>query len=113
MSPVGREFLPADCYFVIRLSLRRRLQGPHRVGAAQLGGQGAAQRQPQHETAAFADLALHGDVAAMLAQDLAADGESKPGALGALGAETIDQGSLGFVSGAGRTQPPRGRRAAR
>src|SRR5262249_1050002 len=46
----------------------------------------ALQRQAQDHARALAGLTLHQDVATVLAQDFATDGQAQAGALGALGA---------------------------
>src|SRR5262249_21144859 len=54
---------------------------------ARLRAEGAAQRQPQNELGALAGRALHQDVAAVLAQDLAADGQPQARPLRAFSAD--------------------------
>src|SRR5262249_28738483 len=67
-----------------------RFRGQNRnllIGGAEVLGERAAKRNPQRELAALAGLAVDKDVAAVLAENLAADRQAQAGPLGALGAE--------------------------
>src|SRR5579872_3033441 len=62
----------------VSLGLFFRRQDGKAGGSAARVVAGVAQRQPQREEAALADFALHEDVAAVFAHDLAADGQAQP-----------------------------------
>src|SRR5262249_26150502 len=66
------------------LFFQRRQVG---AGAARVDAQGALDRQPKGKKAPLAQLALDQDVAAVLAENFAADGQAQAGALGPLAAD--------------------------
>src|SRR5439155_9010070 len=85
-SPTGLESYPTAN--VRPLLLFRRPHRRHvRVRLPEIDRQRALHRQAQDESASLARLALHDDVAAVLAEDLATDRQSQAGALRALAAD--------------------------
>src|SRR5688572_6340481 len=95
MSPCHPVTL-SPCHLVTR-SVFLRPRGHDRGFAAGGGGvlEGTGDRQPQDERAADADFAVEDDIAAVLAEDLAADGKSQPRAARSLGAhERLEDLSL-------------------